>query len=132
MSMYYICVGLHLLALSFWLGHMFVWVLVAGVGSWLTYIDWRTKLLPLVIVGPTYVATVLLVGLGALLLHDVHVFTRALVANIVVYVIFRVTSTIVAASGSSAMRDSRATRSSRPPGSSGTCSHRCRRARWIR
>jgi len=67
-----------------------VWVLVAGVGSWLTYIDWRTKLLPLVIVGPTYVATVLLVGLGALLLHDVHVFTRALVANIVVYVIFRV------------------------------------------
>lgn len=30
MSMYYICVGLHLLALSFWLGHMFVWSLVVG------------------------------------------------------------------------------------------------------
>ena len=28
MSMYYICVGLHLLALSFWLVHMFVWSLV--------------------------------------------------------------------------------------------------------
>ena len=30
MSVYYICVGLHLLALSFWLGHMFVWSLVVG------------------------------------------------------------------------------------------------------
>jgi leader peptidase (prepilin peptidase)/N-methyltransferase len=67
-----------------------VWVLIAGVGAWLTYIDWRTKLLPLVIVAPTYVATLLLVGLGALLLQDVHVFTRALVANVVVYVTFRV------------------------------------------
>jgi leader peptidase (prepilin peptidase)/N-methyltransferase len=67
-----------------------VWVLIAGVGSWLTYIDWRTKLLPLVIVAPAYVATLVLVGVGALLLQDVHVFTRALVANIVVYVIYRV------------------------------------------
>jgi len=30
MSLYYLCVGLHLLALSFWLGHMFVWSLVVG------------------------------------------------------------------------------------------------------
>ncbi len=67
-----------------------VWVLIAGTGAWLTYVDWRTRLLPLVIVAPTYLATLVLVGLGALLLHDVHVFTRALVANIVVYVIFRV------------------------------------------
>lgn len=67
-----------------------VWVLIAGVGSWLTYIDWRTKLLPFVIVAPTYLATALLVGLGAALLKDTEVFTRALVANIVVYVIFRV------------------------------------------
>lgn len=67
-----------------------VWVLVAGVGAWLTYIDWRTKLLPLVIVAPTYLVTLLLVGLGALLLQDAAVLTRALVANIVVYVIFRV------------------------------------------
>ncbi|GAA3531770.1 hypothetical protein GCM10022234_31090 [Aeromicrobium panaciterrae] len=67
-----------------------VWVLVAGVGAWLTYIDWRTRLLPLVIVAPAYLATFLLVGLGALLLQDSTVFTRAVVANIVVYVIFRV------------------------------------------
>lgn len=67
-----------------------VWVLIAGVGSWLTYIDWRTRLLPSAIVMPTYLATFLLVGLGALLLQDSAVFTRALIANIVVYVIFRV------------------------------------------
>lgn len=67
-----------------------VWVLVAGVGSWLIFIDWRTRLLPYVVVAPTYLATLVLVGLGALLLRDVHVFVDALVANIVVYVIFRV------------------------------------------
>lgn len=67
-----------------------VWVLVAGVGSWLFFIDWRTRLLPYVVVAPTYLATLALVGLGALLLRDVHVFVDALVANIVVYVIFRV------------------------------------------
>ncbi len=67
-----------------------VWVLITGVGAWLTYIDWRTRLLPLVIVVPTYLATLLLVGLAALLMQDAQVFVRALVANIVVYVIFRV------------------------------------------
>jgi uncharacterized membrane protein len=30
MSLYAICVGLHLLAMSLWLGHMFVWALVTG------------------------------------------------------------------------------------------------------
>jgi leader peptidase (prepilin peptidase)/N-methyltransferase len=67
-----------------------VWVLVTGVGSWLVFIDWRTRLLPYVLVAPTYLATLALVGLGALLLRDVHVFVDAVVANIVVYVIFRV------------------------------------------
>ena len=67
-----------------------VWVLVSGVGSWLVFIDWRTRLLPYVVVAPTYLATLALVGLGALLLRDAHVLVDALVANIVVYVIFRV------------------------------------------
>lgn len=66
------------------------WVLVTGVGSWLVFIDWRTRLLPYVVVAPTYLATLALVGLGALLLRDGQVFVDALVANIVVYVIFRV------------------------------------------
>lgn len=30
MSVYLFCVGLHLLALSLWLGHMLVWSLIAG------------------------------------------------------------------------------------------------------
>lgn len=66
------------------------WVLIAGVGSWLIFVDWRTKLLPIAIVAPTYVATLALVGLGAALLGDAQVFVHALVANIVVYVVFRV------------------------------------------
>lgn len=67
-----------------------VWVLVAGVGSWLAYVDWHTRLLPFLIVAPTYLGTLALVGLGAALLQDAQVFVHALVANIVVYVIFRV------------------------------------------
>ncbi|MEJ7635697.1 prepilin peptidase [Aeromicrobium sp.] len=67
-----------------------VWVVIAGVGSWLAFIDWHTRLLPFVIVAPTYLLTLALVGLGALLLGDVRVLVDALVANIVVYVIFRV------------------------------------------
>jgi leader peptidase (prepilin peptidase)/N-methyltransferase len=66
------------------------WVLVTGVGSWLVFIDWRTRLLPYVVVAPTYLATLALVGLGAFLLRDPDVFVDALVANIVVYVIFRI------------------------------------------
>jgi uncharacterized membrane protein len=30
MTVYSICIGLHLLALSLWLGHMFVWSLITG------------------------------------------------------------------------------------------------------
>lgn len=30
MSLYRICIGLHLLALTLWLGHMFVWSLITG------------------------------------------------------------------------------------------------------
>ncbi|WP_162891236.1 prepilin peptidase [Aeromicrobium sp. A1-2] len=67
-----------------------VWVLVAGVGSWLAFIDWHTRLLPFFIVAPTYLLTLVLVVLGAVLLQDAQVLVRAVVANVVVYVIFRV------------------------------------------
>lgn len=30
MNLYRLCIGLHLLAMSLWLGHMFVWALIAG------------------------------------------------------------------------------------------------------
>lgn len=66
-----------------------VWVVLAGVGSWLAFVDWHTRLLPYRIVAPLYVVTLALVALGALLLEDVDVLWRALVANVVVYGVFR-------------------------------------------
>lgn len=66
-----------------------VWVLVAGVGAWLAFVDWHTRLLPYALVSPLYLATLLLVGLGALLLRDLDVLVDALIANVVVYVLFR-------------------------------------------
>ncbi|MET0448383.1 MAG: A24 family peptidase [Aeromicrobium sp.] len=66
-----------------------VWVVLAGVGAWLAYVDWHTKLLPYLLVAPLYVVTLALVALGALLLDDRDVLVHALIANVVVYVIFR-------------------------------------------
>lgn len=66
-----------------------VWVLIAGIGSWLAFIDWHTKLLPFLIVAPTYLAVLLLVAFGALLLDDFDVLKYALIANVIVYVLFR-------------------------------------------
>lgn len=65
------------------------WIVIAGVGSWLAFIDWHTRLLPFALVAPTYLVTMVLVALGALFLRDARVLTDALVANIAVYVIFR-------------------------------------------
>ncbi len=66
-----------------------VWVALAGVGSWLAFVDWHTRLLPYAIVAPLYVVTLALVALGALLIGDVDVLWHALIANVVVYGIFR-------------------------------------------
>jgi leader peptidase (prepilin peptidase)/N-methyltransferase len=65
-----------------------VWVVLTGVGSWLAYVDWHTRLLPFLIVAPLYVVTLALVALGALLLDDRDVLERALIANLVVFVVF--------------------------------------------
>ncbi|MCW2831957.1 MAG: prepilin peptidase [Aeromicrobium sp.] len=66
-----------------------VWVLVAGVGSWLAFVDWQTKLLPFVLVAPLYLGTLALVVLGALLLSDRDVLVGAAIANVAVYLVFR-------------------------------------------
>jgi leader peptidase (prepilin peptidase)/N-methyltransferase len=66
-----------------------VWVVLAGVGAWLAFIDWHTRLLPYAIVAPLYLVTLALVALGALLLDDLDVLVHALIANVVVYVVFR-------------------------------------------
>jgi len=65
-----------------------VWVVIAGVGSWLSFVDWQTRLLPFLLVAPLYVVTLALVGLGALLLDDVDVLVHALIANAVVFAVF--------------------------------------------
>jgi len=65
-----------------------VWVLFAGVGSWLAYVDWRTRLLPFLFVAPLYVATLLLVVLGAALLDDWTILVKALIGNASVFVAF--------------------------------------------
>ena len=65
-----------------------VWVLLAGVGSWLAYVDWRTRLLPFLFVAPLYVATLLLVVLGALLLDDWSILVNALIGNAAVFAAF--------------------------------------------
>lgn len=66
-----------------------VWVVIAGVGAWLSFVDWHTRLLPYVLVAPLYVVTWVLIGLGALLLRDTDVLVHALVANVVVYLLYR-------------------------------------------
>ena len=65
-----------------------VWVLFAGVGTWLAYVDWRTRLLPFLFVAPMYLATLALVVLGALLLDDWGVLVAALIGNVVVFAVF--------------------------------------------
>jgi leader peptidase (prepilin peptidase)/N-methyltransferase len=65
-----------------------VWIVVAGVGSWLAFVDWHTRLLPYLVVAPLYVVTLALVALGALLLDDRDVLVHAVIANVVVFSIF--------------------------------------------
>ncbi|MFZ0140564.1 MAG: A24 family peptidase [Aeromicrobium sp.] len=65
-----------------------VWVLFAGVGTWLAYVDWRTRLLPFLFVAPMYLATLALVALGALLLDDRGVLVAAVIGNVVVFAVF--------------------------------------------
>lgn len=66
-----------------------VWVVVAAVGSWLAFIDWHTRLLPYALVAPLYLATLLLVVVAAVLMDDRAVLIQALLANAVVYAVFR-------------------------------------------
>jgi leader peptidase (prepilin peptidase)/N-methyltransferase len=65
-----------------------VWALFAGVGSWLAYVDWRTRLLPFLLVAPMYVLTWVLVVVGALLLDDRGVVVTALIGNVAVFAAF--------------------------------------------
>ena len=65
-----------------------VWVLFAGVGTWLAFVDWRTRLLPFLVVAPMYVATLAAVAVGALLLDDWGVLVDGLIGNAAVFAVF--------------------------------------------
>lgn len=66
-----------------------VWVVMAGVGSWLAFIDWHTRLLPFVIVYPFNLIVFLLVLLAAMAEGDWSILKRGLIAGVVVYLVFR-------------------------------------------
>jgi leader peptidase (prepilin peptidase)/N-methyltransferase len=62
-----------------------VWVLFVGVGTWLAYVDWRTRLLPFLLVAPMYVLTATLVAIGALLRDDRSILVDAVIGNVAVF-----------------------------------------------
>jgi leader peptidase (prepilin peptidase)/N-methyltransferase len=53
------------------------WVYVCSIGIVLAYIDWHTRLLPFVLVAPSYVVVAALVALAALVEQDAHLLVRA-------------------------------------------------------
>lgn len=57
------------------------WIVVCGVGTWLAYIDWHTRVLPTRIVAPLYGVTLLIVAVEAWLVADVSILVRALAAS---------------------------------------------------
>lgn len=65
-----------------------VWVLFCGVGAWLTYIDWTTRLLPFRITAPLHGGTLVLVALAALLQQDWSVLVHGLVGNAALFAVF--------------------------------------------
>jgi leader peptidase (prepilin peptidase)/N-methyltransferase len=64
------------------------WVLFCGVGSWLTYIDLRTRYLPFLLTVPLHLGVLLLVVLAAVLMDDWDVLVHGLVGNGVVFAAF--------------------------------------------
>ena len=57
------------------------WILVCGVGTWLAYIDWRTRRLPLHLMAPLWGATFVVVLLEAWLASDIGILMRASIVS---------------------------------------------------
>jgi leader peptidase (prepilin peptidase)/N-methyltransferase len=53
------------------------WIVLCVVGTWLAYIDWRTRLLPRRLVLPTYVVVGVALLVGALASGDTNALVRA-------------------------------------------------------
>ena len=65
------------------------WAVFAAVGSWLAYVDLRTRLLPYRLTVPLHLAVLVLVGLASLLAQDRSFLVKGLVGNLVVFLVFR-------------------------------------------
>lgn len=65
-----------------------VWVVLAGVGSWLAWVDWRTRLLPFRLTAPLHVVVLVLLGLAAAVDGDWGLLWAGLLANVLVFVLF--------------------------------------------
>jgi leader peptidase (prepilin peptidase)/N-methyltransferase len=57
------------------------WIVVCGVGTWLAYIDWHTRVLPTRIVAPLLAVVAFVVLIEAWLVADVWIFLRAMIAG---------------------------------------------------
>ncbi len=57
------------------------WIVVCGVGTWLAYIDWRTRVLPTRIVAPLFAVVAFVVLIEAWLVSDVWIFVGAMLAG---------------------------------------------------
>jgi leader peptidase (prepilin peptidase)/N-methyltransferase len=65
-----------------------VWVYVSAVGVLLAYVDWHTRLLPFLLVAPSYVVVAVLAAAAALLEKDPDLLVRAGVGWLAVFGIF--------------------------------------------
>lgn len=65
------------------------WVVFAGVGSWLAFVDLRTRLLPYLLTLPLHVVALALVALASVVTQDRAFVVQGLVGNVVVYAVFR-------------------------------------------
>lgn len=65
-----------------------VWVVLAGVGSWLAWVDWRTRLLPFRLTAPLHAVVLVLLVLAAALDGDWGLLWAGLLANVLVFVLF--------------------------------------------
>jgi leader peptidase (prepilin peptidase)/N-methyltransferase len=61
------------------------WILVCGVGTWLAYIDWHTKVLPTRIIVPLFGIALFIVAAEAWLAADSRILLRALAASAFAY-----------------------------------------------
>lgn len=65
------------------------WAVFAGVGSWLAYVDLRTRLLPYLLTVPLHGVCLALVALGAGVADDGALLLHGVVGNVVLYAVFR-------------------------------------------